>query len=76
MYRAGKLKEAELQLGAAVKLLDNLRPGLSDTYKVSIFDTQVYTYSLLQEILIAAKKPEAALSRRTGTRSCIFRITV
>jgi CHAT domain-containing protein/tetratricopeptide (TPR) repeat protein len=71
-YRAGKLKEAESQLRAAVKLLDNLRPGLSDTYKVSIFDTQVYTYSLLQEILVAAKKPEAALEAAEQGRARAF----
>lgn len=61
LFRAGKLKAAEEKLRAAVKLLDGLRPGLSDTYKVSIFDTQVYTYNLLQQILVAANKPEAAL---------------
>ncbi|BAZ10153.1 TPR repeat-containing protein [Calothrix sp. NIES-4071] len=72
LYRAGKLKEAESQLRAAVKLLDNLRPGLSDTYKVSIFDTQVYTYNLLQEILIAAKKPEAALEASEQGRARAF----
>lgn len=72
LYRAGKLKEAELQLRAAVKLLDNLRPGLSDTYKVSIFDTQVYTYNSLQDILIAAKKPEAALEASEQGRARAF----
>ena len=72
LYRAGKLKEAESQLRAAIKLLDNLRPGLSDTYKVSIFDTQVYTYSLLQEILVAAKKPEAALEAAEQGRARAF----
>lgn len=72
LYRAGRLKEAELQLRAAIKLLDNLRPGLSDTYKVSIFDTQVYTYNLLQEILIGAKKPEAALEASEQGRARAF----
>ncbi|MGI8504711.1 MAG: CHAT domain-containing protein, partial [Hassallia sp.] len=72
LFRAGRLFEAEKQLRAAVLLLDNLRPGLSDTYKVSIFDTQVYTYNLLQDILIAAKKPEAALEVSEQGRSRAF----
>ncbi|MBD0261633.1 MAG: CHAT domain-containing protein [Tolypothrix sp. Co-bin9] len=72
LFRAGMLKEAEQQLRAAVLLLDNLRPGLSDTYKVSIFDTQVYTYNLLQDILIAAKKPEEALEVSEQGRSRAF----
>ncbi len=72
LFRAGRLFEAEEQLRAAVLLLDNLRPGLSDTYKVSIFDTQVSAYNLLQDILIAAKKPEAALEVSEQGRSRAF----
>ncbi|MGA7936006.1 MAG: tetratricopeptide repeat protein, partial [Kovacikia sp.] len=69
---AGKLAEAEAQLRAAVKLLDALRPGLSDTYKVSIFDTQIHTYNLLQQILIAANKPIAALEASEQGRARAF----
>ena len=58
---AGKLEEAEKALREAVKLLDEMRPGLSDADKISIFDTKYYTYNLLQQILVAANKPEAAL---------------
>jgi len=72
LFRAGRLFEAEEQLRAAVLLLDNLRPGLSDTYKVSIFDTQVSAYNLLQEILIAANKPESALEVSEQGRSRAF----
>jgi CHAT domain-containing protein/lipopolysaccharide biosynthesis regulator YciM len=71
-FSAGKLNDAELQLRSAVKLLDNLRLGLSDIYKVSIFDTQVSTYNLLQQILITAKKPEAALEVSEQGRARAF----
>jgi CHAT domain-containing protein len=71
-FSAGKLNEAESQLRNSVKLLDNLRLGLSDTYKVSIFDTQVSTYNLLQQILITGKKPEAALEVSEQGRARAF----
>lgn len=69
---AGKLKAAETTLRDAVKLLDNLRPGLNDTYKVSIFDTQIHTYNLLKQILVAANKPEAALEAAEQGRARAF----
>lgn len=71
-FSAGKLNEAEQNLRAAVKLLDGLRLGLNDTYQVSIFDTQVSTYNLLQQILIAAKKPEASLEVSEQGRARAF----
>ncbi|HEY9615419.1 MAG TPA: CHAT domain-containing protein [Microcoleaceae cyanobacterium] len=72
LFKAGKLAEAEAQLRAAVQLLDALRPDLSDRYQVSIFDTQVHTYSLLQQILIAANQPEAALEAAEQGRARAF----
>jgi CHAT domain-containing protein/Tfp pilus assembly protein PilF len=72
LFGAGKLKVAEDKLRTAVKLLDNLRPGLSDTYKVSIFDTQVHTYNLLQQILVAANQPEASLEASEQGRARAF----
>ncbi|MEP0873588.1 CHAT domain-containing tetratricopeptide repeat protein [Trichocoleus desertorum AS-A10] len=72
LLEAGRLVESETQLRAAVKLLDGIRPGLSDTYKVSIFDTQVQTYNLLQQVLIAAKQSEAALEISEQGRARAF----
>ena len=72
LFEAGRLAEAETQLRAAAKLLDGIRPGLSDTYQVSIFDTQVQTYNLLQQVLIAANKPEAALEISEQGRARAF----
>jgi filamentous hemagglutinin family protein len=72
LFRANKLDDAEQKVRAAIKIYDNLRPGLNDTYKVSIFDTQASSYSLLQEILIATNKPEAALEASEKGRARAF----
>ncbi len=73
LYSAGKLSDAEQKLRDAIQIYDSLRPGLNDSYKVSIFDTQTSTYSLLQQILIAAKKPLAALEASEQSRARAFR---
>ncbi len=72
LFSAGKLKQAEKTLRDAVKLLDKIRPGLSDTYQVSIFDTQVHSYNLLQQILIAGNKLESALEATERGRARAF----
>jgi CHAT domain-containing protein len=72
LFGAGKLTEAAAQLRAAVQLLDALRPDLNDRYRVSIFDTQLHTYSLLQQILIADNQPEAALEASEQGRARAF----
>lgn len=72
LFKAGKLAEAAAQLRAAVQLMDALRPQLSDRYQVSIFDTQIHTYSLLQQILVAANQPEAALEAAEQGRARAF----
>ena len=72
LFGAGKLAEAEKRLRDAVKILESLRPGLDDTEKVSIFDTQVLTYNLLQQILIAQNNSEAALEIAEQGRARAF----
>jgi len=71
-FNAGKLAEAETTLRTAIARLDALRPGLSDTYRISIFDTQVHTYSLLLQVLVAAKQPETALEVAEQGRARAF----
>ncbi len=61
LFNSGKLIEAETKLRKALEVLESLRPGLPDADKVSIFDTQVHTYNLLQQILIAQEKFEESL---------------
>ena len=72
LFQAGRLTEAEARLRQSVKLLDKLRLELNDSYKISIFDTQVYTYNLLQQILVAQNKPEAALEASEQGRTRAF----
>lgn len=61
LLSAGQLPEAEKQLQDALRVYESFRPGLTDADNVSIFDTQVFSYNLLQQILIERQKPEAAL---------------
>jgi CHAT domain-containing protein/tetratricopeptide (TPR) repeat protein len=72
LFSAGRQAEAENQLQAAIQLLDSLRFDLSDTYQVSIFDIQIQTYNLLQQVRIAENKPEAALEASEQGRARAF----
>lgn len=69
---SGKPQQAEGYLRNALQVLDALRSGLSDREKVSIFDTQVLTYNLLQQVLIAQNKPEAVLEISEWGRARAF----
>ncbi|HEY9646667.1 MAG TPA: CHAT domain-containing protein [Chroococcidiopsis sp.] len=71
-FEAGQLEEAETQLRRAVTRLESLRPGLDDAYNVSVFDTQVLTYNLLQQILVAQDQVEAALEISERGRARAF----
>jgi CHAT domain-containing protein len=71
-FRSGNLAEAESLLREAVEVLESLRIGLKDVDKVSIFDTQVDSYRLLQEILIARDKPRPALEIAERGRARAF----
>jgi CHAT domain-containing protein/Flp pilus assembly protein TadD len=72
LFISGNLKEAEEKLHSAVEILESLRPGLADADKISIFDTQAFIYSLLQQILIAQDKFEAALEISEQGRARAF----
>jgi tetratricopeptide (TPR) repeat protein len=64
LYKQGNLKLAESTLFEGIKVLESLRGwGLKDNEKISIFDTlpQRTTYILLQQVLIAQNKTDAAL---------------
>lgn len=64
--------EAERTLRQAIEVLEALRPGLTDAEKVSIFETQSQTYSLLQQVLVAQKQPEPALEMAERSRARAF----
>jgi tetratricopeptide (TPR) repeat protein len=72
LLSAQQVRESEQVLEAAIAKLDQLRPGLTDTYKVSIFDTQVNTYNLLQQVRVAAHQPEKALEASEQSRARAF----
>jgi len=72
LFNSGNLIEAESKLREAVKILESLRPGLDDSKKVSIFDTQIFSYNLLQQILVAQDKFEAALEISEQGRARAF----
>lgn len=46
---------------AAMQAWEDLRPGLSDANRISLFDRQMQTYSRLQTALVQQQKPELAL---------------
>ncbi len=72
LHVTDRLPEAETALRQSIQLLDSLRLNLSDTYKVSKLDTQLHTYSLLQQVLVSAQKPEAALEAAEQGRARAF----
>ena len=57
------LPAAETYLQQSIEVLEAIRENLGDrdTLKVSLFDTQSNLYSLLQRVLVAQGRPEAAL---------------
>jgi CHAT domain-containing protein/Tfp pilus assembly protein PilF len=72
LFISNNLPEAEKKLQEALKVLESLRPGLTDANKVSIFDTQLFSYNLLQKILVAQNKTEAALEVAERGRARAF----
>jgi tetratricopeptide (TPR) repeat protein len=62
-YHTGQLSQAESVLRQAIRGWEAIRAGaeLDDLDKVTLFEQQAYTYTLLQRVLIAQGKSEAAL---------------
>ncbi|MGF1536765.1 MAG: CHAT domain-containing protein [Elainellaceae cyanobacterium] len=73
LLQAGRLEEAEANLWAALNALERLRPeDIPDLYNVSLFDTHVLSYSLLQQILVAQGKHGKALEVAERGRARAF----
>ncbi|MEA5504699.1 CHAT domain-containing tetratricopeptide repeat protein [Halotia wernerae UHCC 0503] len=68
----GKYADAEKTLFAAIKVIESLRPGLTDEQKVSFFETQTSTYFFLQQVLIAQNKTNTALEIAERSRARAF----
>ena len=72
LWRSQKYPEAEQKFLTSLNLLESLRSNLSDGDKVSIFDTQLYAFNLLQQIMVAQNKPEVALEIAERGRARAF----
>ena len=70
-FGANQLDQAEATLRSAINTLEALRPS-QDQYNISLFDTHVLTYNLLQQILVAQNKPEEALEVAERGRAQAF----
>ncbi|MEM8613078.1 MAG: CHAT domain-containing tetratricopeptide repeat protein [Cyanobacteria bacterium P01_H01_bin.105] len=71
LFGAKQLDQAEATLRSAIQTLEALRPA-QDQYNISLFDTHVLTYNLLQQILVAQNKPGAALEIAERGRAQAF----
>lgn len=65
-------RRAIAPLQEAITLWESLRPGLRDSDKVSLFETQITTYEQLQQALIAEEQTEAALEIAERARARAF----
>ncbi|MDF5729082.1 MAG: CHAT domain-containing tetratricopeptide repeat protein, partial [Rhizonema sp. PD38] len=71
-WQTRRFPEAETTLYKAIEVLESLRPGLSDSNKVSIFDLQTRTYVVLQQVLVAQNKNNKALEMAERGRARAF----
>jgi len=72
LWRSQKYSEAEQKFLTSLTLLESLRSNLSDSDKISIFDTQLHAFNLLQQIMVAQGKPEEALEIAERGRARAF----
>ncbi|MBD2069516.1 tetratricopeptide repeat protein [Leptolyngbya sp. FACHB-671] len=73
LFLSNRLEPAEIALSDALSVLDALlQQDLTDTDKISLFDTQVLFYGVLQQIQIAQNKIEAALETSERGRARPF----
>jgi CHAT domain-containing protein len=74
LLKEGNLREAESILRTAIKTGETLRErlGNNDAFKVSVFEGQARTYSLLQQALIAQNKTNEALEIAERGRARAF----
>ena len=72
LLETGQAAAATKMLLTAINIWESLRPGLTDVYKVSIFESQAQTYLQLQQALIAQGKINSALEIAERGRSKAF----
>ncbi|MBE9127787.1 MULTISPECIES: CHAT domain-containing protein [unclassified Coleofasciculus] len=71
LYQDNQLEEAEQTLGEGIRVWESLPPGLdeNDADSLSILETEATTYRLLQKVLIAQNKSDAALEIAERSRA-------
>jgi CHAT domain-containing protein/tetratricopeptide (TPR) repeat protein len=73
LFQSGQLQSAETALLEALTVLDELRQqGFNDADRISLFDTQVYAYEILQQVQITQNKIEPALETSERGRARPF----
>jgi CHAT domain-containing protein len=72
LLNSGHLTQAENKLRDAMEVRESLRGGLKDAHKVSLFDTQLDTYSLLQQAIVLQYRPNEALEIAERSRARAF----
>jgi CHAT domain-containing protein len=72
LLQANQKAAASKMLLSAINIWESLRPGLTDVYKVSIFETQAKTYRQLQQAMVAQGKINSALEIAERGRSQAF----
>ncbi|MGL5831750.1 MAG: CHAT domain-containing protein, partial [Waterburya sp.] len=65
-------QQARDHLESSVAIFESLRPGLRDEQKISLAESQKYTYDLLQKTYIAQEKPAEALIVAERSRARAF----
>jgi len=72
LLNSGHLTQAENKLRDAMEVRESLRGGLKDAHKVSLFDKQLDTYSLLQQAIVLQYRPNEALEIAERSRARAF----
>lgn len=71
-YEEGKLDDAVDSLLKAIEVWESLRPGLTEADQVSLFETQMSAYRVLQQVLIDLKRYDEALEVSERGRARTF----
>ena len=67
-----KYQDASQTLESSVAIFESLRPGLRDEQKISLAESQKFTYDLLQQAYVALQKPDRALVVAERSRARAF----
>ncbi len=72
LLEAGQSGRAAEVLQASLDVFEELRPGLRDEQKISLFETQSYTYGLFQKTLVGQNRQAEALVAAERGRARAF----